>query len=235
MISVVIPAYNEEENIGKCLQALTVQRTREKFEVVVVDNNSTDQTAQEASKYSKYLNLRIIKERQKGRGAARAAGFDQAKGEIIFSTDADTIVPPDWIEKIVKIFRQSSCVAFTGRCTIADAGIVKNTIFNIVQPLCMVLYRARFGHYWLSGFNFAVTKEAYQASGGFNPSLNALEDLDIAEKVAKVGKIVFKPFPAVIFSGRRFKNGLFRGLWTYMDIFQDYRKGKKSIILRDIR
>jgi glycosyltransferase involved in cell wall biosynthesis len=214
---------------------LAGQNTNEKFEVIVVDNNSTDHTSEEAVKYQKKLDLTIIKEKKKGRGAARAAGFDHAKGEIIFSTDADTIVPPDWIDAILKSFQNKRNVGFTGRCTIRDCGIVKNTLFNIFQPAMMVLFRVRYGHYWLSGFNFAVTKRAYDQSGGFDRELNALEDVDIAVKVSKFGRIVFHASPAVTFSGRRFRKDYFRGIWSYMEIFKHYRRGNKNIILRDIR
>ena len=102
MISVVIPAYNEEENITKSLGAFLGQTTKLSYEIILVDNASTDKTVEIAAKYVGKLPLKIIKENKKGRGPARRAGFTKAKGDIIFSTDADAQVPPDWIEKLGK-------------------------------------------------------------------------------------------------------------------------------------
>lgn len=71
MISVIIPAYNEEQNITRCLNALTVQKTNKKFEVILVDNNSTDGTVELANKFNNKLNLKIVTETKKGRSPAR--------------------------------------------------------------------------------------------------------------------------------------------------------------------
>ena len=83
MISVVVPAYNEEKQIEKCLDSLVNQSTTQKFEVIIIDNNSNDKTAEIAKKYEKILNLKIFMQKIKGRGAARQKGFYQANGEII--------------------------------------------------------------------------------------------------------------------------------------------------------
>ena len=222
MISVVIPAYNEEKNIGKCLTSLANQQTNRKIKVIVVDNNSTDKTAQKAKSFSKKLNIEVILEKQKGRGVARKTGFDCAKSEIIFSTDADTILPPHWIEKLYIEIVKSNGVAVTGTCKINDCNNITNRIFNFMQPLTMRIYRFIFGHYWLSGFSFAIYKEAYNKSGGFNPKLNALEDIDLSFKVNKIGKIVFVKNTPVVFSGRRFKQGLIKGSLPYLITFLKY-------------
>ncbi len=235
MISVVIPAFNEEKNIVACLDALSAQRTKQKFEVVVVDNNSTDKTSSLVRNYKNKLNVRVIFEKEKGRGAARARGFSDARAEIILSTDADTIVPPDWIEKMVTNLRSSSAVAVTGTCMINDCGFITNTLFNFNQPLFMRIYRLFYGHFWLSGFNFAIYKEAYKKSGGFDTKLNAQEDIDISMKVAKVGKIKFVRDSVVLFSGRRFKKGFLRGTVPYVTTFIAYFILGKEITLADVR
>src|SRR3989344_4845448 len=87
MISIVIIAYNEKKDIASCLMAMSKQTYREPFEVIVVDNASTDHTPEIAQSFVERLPLRVIREEHKGRGAARARGFGEAKGEIILSTD----------------------------------------------------------------------------------------------------------------------------------------------------
>ena len=236
MISVIIPAYNEEKKIGKCLGSLVNQITTKKFEVIVVDNNSSDKTAEIAGQFENKLNIKILKQKIRGRGAARQKGFLQATGRILLSSDADTLVPPDWIETLSKTLQESNAVAITGTCQINDCGFLTNLIFNFFQPICMGIYRLLFGHYWLSGFSFGIYKEAYQKSGGFNKNLNTQEDIDLSFRVSKIGHIIFISSLPVVFSGRRFRNGLFRGVMPYIISFirYFYQKNEK-VVLPDVR
>lgn len=237
MISVVIPAYNEEKLIEKTLDALVAQQTKQEFEVIVVDNNSTDRTADKVLSYKHSLNIKLVKEKKKGRSPARRRGFEEAKGDIIFSTDADTIVPPNWIEGMLPHLRDEKVVALTGRSKLTDCGWFVNSNFNFYQPISLKIYKLVMGYYWLGGFNFVIRKSAYEASGGFNPTLNSWEDTDLASRVYKVGKIKYVSNPYVIFSGRRFKNGYIQGLIQYMKSWTTwYRQHDENTIhLSDIR
>jgi glycosyltransferase involved in cell wall biosynthesis len=93
LFSVVIPAYNAEAYFGDQLRALTEQLDREPFEVLVVDNMSTDHTADVAAQYADTLNLRILRASE-GRSAshARNVGIAHARGEFIVFVDADDVV-----------------------------------------------------------------------------------------------------------------------------------------------
>lgn len=216
-VSTVIPAYNEEKYIGSCLKSLVKQKTDLNYEVIVVDNNSDDETVKIAEGFKDKLNLTIVTEKKQGRGAARAKGFEKARGDVILSTDADAIVYPEWINTLVGGIR-GEVVATTSSCQTLDLGFIKDAVFNFVQPTATILFRLFFGHYWLAGFSFAILRSAYQKSGGFNPNLQALEDTDLASRVAKLGKIKFINKP-VIFSGRRFKKGVISGLFEYIKTF----------------
>lgn len=216
-VSVVIPAFNEEKYIRYCLDSLVHQKTSLTYEVIVVDNNSQDLTTKISRGFKDKLNLKIIREPKQGRGAARARGFGEAQGSLILSTDADTIVYPAWIDTLVNGLGGDT-VAVTTSCKIRDLDPIANTIFNFLQPLLTYSFRVLFGHFWLAGFSFAISKSAYIKSGGFNPNLQALEDADLALRVAKLGKIRFVKTP-VIFSGRRFKKGLLSGLFEYIKVF----------------
>ncbi len=239
MISVVIIAYNEEKNIKACLDSFLMQKTNRPFEIILVDNASTDRTAEVASSFIDHLPLRIIREPKKGRGAARAAGFKAATGEVILSTDGDTLPPSHWIDALAEYLeRHPKSVAVSGPCHIDDCSFLTNLLFNIIQPLTMHLYRVFFGHYWLTGSNFGIWKSAYEASGGFNPDSPSSEDTELAFKVKKLGKIRYVPC-AVISSGRRFRGGIFgliKGLfsypWTWIERFV---LKKKNADLSDVR
>ncbi len=204
-VSVVIPAYNEEKYIENSLFSLleSEQKTQINYEVILVDNNSSDQTVKLAQKFAKGMNLRIIEESKQGRGIARARGFEEARGEIILSADADTIFYRGWIETLVFAIT-GNIVAATTSCKITDCSPLTNALVNFTQPKSAFLYRLFFGHYWLAGFSFGISKSVYKASGGFDIGLQAQEDIDLSFRVAKLGKIKFINKP-VIFSGRRFK------------------------------
>ena len=102
-ISVVIPAHNEEKYIGKCLNSIRKQTFKD-YELIVVDNNSTDDTSKIAARYG----ARVIKETKQGITPARERGFKEAKAEIIARTDADAIVSPNWLKTINHTFKKYS-------------------------------------------------------------------------------------------------------------------------------
>ena len=109
-------------------------------------------------------------------------------------------------------------------------------LFNFLQPLSIRLYKFIFGHYWLSGFSFAIYKDIYKKSGGFNSKLNIQEDIELSFRVSKIGKIKFISNIPVIFSGRRFQKGLIKGLFSYISTFVSHFLFKRDdIVLSDIR
>jgi glycosyltransferase involved in cell wall biosynthesis len=92
--SVVIPAYNEEENILQTLSSLAASASSKSIEIIVVDNNSTDRTAELVTA----CGATCINEKRQGITPARNAGLRAAKGKFILNADADTIYPPHWID-----------------------------------------------------------------------------------------------------------------------------------------
>ena len=111
--SVIVPAYNEAAYLGRALHALQHQDYDGKYEIIVVDNNSTDATVAVAARYG----VRVVSEPRQGVCAARQRGVDCAQGEIIVSTDADTTQPRDWLGTIEARFAGSDkVVAVAGPC-----------------------------------------------------------------------------------------------------------------------
>jgi glycosyltransferase involved in cell wall biosynthesis len=215
-ISVVIPAYNEEKYIGPCLQSLAWQKTEHQFEVVVIDNNSTDKTKEIALSFKKKLNIRVITEKQQGRGIARWRGFEEATGDYIFSTDADTVSPPNWIEGFMKYFKNKKIVAVTSMCNIDDPSESNKAIFKFVHQLATEGSRIALGHYCLYGFSYAIRRDIYIKAGKINKTLNALDDLDLGNRVKKFGKIKLVRDMPVLASSRRFKDGIWRGIISFV-------------------
>lgn len=234
MISIIIPAYNEEKTLAATLESLVKQKTEREFEVIVVNNASTDETKEVAEKFAEKLNLKIIDEQIKGRGAARSAGCRAAKGDIFLSTDADAILPSNWIDAIVAPIRPG-VVGVTGTSKIVDCSKFANAFFKLAQPALTKFSRSVVGYYWLAGFSSSITRAAYEKVGGYNSELNAFEDGDLGSRVSKIGKIACVWDAPVIFSGRRFKKGVIRGMFSYLPPFIKYLVKTKNWELPDVR
>lgn len=201
-ISVVIPAYNEEDSLAGCLKALQRQDYEGAFEIIIVNNASTDRTPAIA----RAMGAQVVDEPRKGYVHAVRAGFAAAKGEIIASTDADTIVPAGWLSKIVQSLQAGPEVVATG-------GIFK--LHGCASWLaCMLSLASRLvGH--PSGGNMAVRRRAYEAAGGFDPHINLGTDTDLVIRLRRLGRVTFDPRLTVSTSGRRYQFAFWPNIWKY--------------------
>jgi len=109
-VSIVIPVYNEQNHIKQCLESIKRQ-TVAPDEVIVVDNNCTDNTIKIVKRYSF---VKIISESKQGLIAARNKGFQVANGEILCRIDADSRITNDWVERVVLDLRKKDASAVTG-------------------------------------------------------------------------------------------------------------------------
>ena len=102
VVSIIIPAYNEEKVIGACLDSIaSLDYPKELLEVIVIDDGSTDRTA---GIIAGYRSVKVIKGLHKGPSAARNLALKQAKGEYVAFTDADCVVFPEWLKRLLKGF-----------------------------------------------------------------------------------------------------------------------------------
>lgn len=189
-ISVVIPAYNEEKLISRCLESLESQ-TIKPNEIIVVDNNSTDSTAKIASGFPL---VKVIAESRQGIVFARDAGFNAVTTDIIARCDADSILPPNWIERIHKDFENHpDIVAVTGLAVAHDIPAwlaapgkwIHLAIFYGISYLIL-------GHNVLFGSSQAITTKVWHKVRNVtcNDEKHMHEDIDLAIHVAKYGRIM---------------------------------------------
>jgi glycosyltransferase involved in cell wall biosynthesis len=222
-ISVVIPAHNEERYLGACLEALERQTyPRSSFEVIVVDDASTDATADIARQFG----ARVVHEPTASIGRARQRGAQVARGEILASTDADTIVPPDWLERIALSFqRDSQLGAVFGPFRYHD-GTAFERIFLWYLNLGLMMALQALGRSCFSGANYAVRRQAFWRAGGHNVYLPAGEDIDLSWRLAGVTKVAFDRGLVVSTSARRRREGYAKILWRTV------RSGLRMILTR---
>lgn len=204
-ISVVIPAYNEEQYIGRCLESIRAQ-TFTDFEIIVVDNNCTDGTVAIAKK----LGARVVREPVQGMIPARNRGFNEARAPIIARTDADSVVSPRWLETIQRTFEgHPSRVAASG--PLLSPGGIPDVIFLAVTALYSWTLRILSWHHTLIGPNMAIRTSAWKSVTPHTDDKQVHEDIDLACHLVHVGKIAFTWRMNTHYSLRRWKK---RPLYT---------------------
>lgn len=218
-VSVVIPAYNEAENIAECLQAVKkeVQRSGVETEIIVVNNASTDETASIAEREG----VMVVTENRKGITFARSAGFAASTGELIVNVDADTRMPEGWFSTAIPQFTDSKIVAVSGPLVYYDAPAYMRFFTHLfyrvgyaINYINGILFRRTS---LLQGGNFIVRRTALESIGGFDTSISFYgEDIDIGRRMSRVGKVVFLFSLPMNTSGRRLmKEGLLKTGLTY--------------------
>lgn len=176
-LSIIIPAYNEERHLRRCLEAIAAQ-TVAPDEVIVVDNNSTDATADIARQFPF---VTVVRESRQGRVYARDAGFDAATTDILGRIDADTVLPPNWVAYLKDFYARPrhAKAAWTGTSHYYN---VRTRIFDWAQRVLSFRFnRLLLGHYTLWGSNMALPAKLWHAVRGEVCRRNDVhEDLDLA-------------------------------------------------------
>lgn len=211
-VSIVIPVYNEGEHLAACLRAIAAQ-TLTPAEVIVVDNNSTDNSVRIAQEFPF---VTVLREKRQGVVHTRGKGFDAARGEIIGRIDADTLISPDWVAMVTELFSTEPIDAVSGSVTYYDLPWRKalgRLDLGFRQWIADGMGREVF----LYGSNMALRRSAWRKvrssvcqHGGLH------EDFDLAIHLAKNGAYVaFRPQLRAAVSLRRF-NIKFSDYWDYV-------------------
>lgn len=186
-VSVIIPAYNEEKNIVKCLESLANQ-TVKPDEIIVIDNNCSDRTAEIAEKFG----AKVVVEKKQGMAYARNAGFNCAKCEILVKTDSDTILPPDWISRIKENFKDPNLGGLSGPAsyfkTPLKSKISSSIAFDVFYVIGLIL-----GHPAMFGPNTALRKSLWEKikKEVCLSDKDVHEDIDLSIHLAPFAKIKF--------------------------------------------
>jgi glycosyltransferase involved in cell wall biosynthesis len=187
-VSIVIPAYNEEGQLALCLSAVARQ-TVKPFEVIVVDNNSTDATAAIAQRYSF---VTVVRESKQGLVFARTRGYNTARGEIIGRIDADTIIDPDWVERVQNCFARGKTDVLVGAIGFSDVpfpAFFETIELFLRRNLARALAPRK--ELFLYGGNMALKRTAWYAIRDricYHPAFH--EDQDLAAHFAHTSHIL---------------------------------------------
>jgi len=211
-VSVIIPAFNEEATIHRTLDSLRKQDYQGPMEIIVVDNKSADHTARVAEAWG----ARVVREDRKGYVYALKCGFEHASGEILITTDADTVVPPNWISTLVAAFAEDSqIVAVGGMVEFYDANWKGSFFARCVLPVALAYDRLCFSYPHLWGATMAVRRDSFLEAGGWTGKFNLHADADLSRRMARVGRVKMIESLRVATSARRFNHGLLLNLLVY--------------------
>ena len=220
-LSLVIPAYNEAETIGWLLSSLETELD-ELDEVIVVDNNSTDDTAAIAASFQERIpQLRLVKETKRGVIAARNAGFDGVGSDIIGRLDADTRAKPGWAAAVRDFFASADDTIGAGTGFFDQYDMPLQWIHRRLLTAAMSNADRNGGDIpSLFGANMAIRRATWEK---IRPDLleqdGIFDDLDITLCTKESGqRSVFIPNMEIAASGRRMlsNTAVYRQFTAYM-------------------
>lgn len=198
-VSVIIPTLNEEKYLPSCLKSLVNQSFKGDYEVIVVDGGSVDRTNDIAGCYTQ----KVISAKGRPVGAARNEGAKHAKGDIVAFMDADTIACESWLTAVRDSFDSESVLGVTGPTLPSDGTFSDEVTYRLwTIYLQRVLLLVGMPH--VIGFNCAYRRKPFLQVGGFDETNVTSEDIRLAIKIRKIGRIVFQKRMFALTSARRF-------------------------------
>ncbi|MFN2449585.1 MAG: glycosyltransferase family 2 protein [Candidatus Baltobacteraceae bacterium] len=180
-VSVVIPALNAESTLGETLRALRSQARPPAFELIVVDNGSTDGTKALAHASG----ARVLDEIRRGPAAARNCGLRAAQGAIVVHLDADTVPSRRWLSEIVKPFAEPETVLVSGHTLCYPPQTPAERYVQAAGLYDAQIAAARKPFPFAPSLNLAVRAAAARAVGGWNEALLTGEDVDFSYRLQR--------------------------------------------------
>lgn len=193
--SVIIPAYDEPVLLSQCLSAL---RDQTADEVVVA---ASDETTQRIAKRHAACDT-VVSDDRNGAGAARNRAVDASSGNILLFTDADTIVPPDWVSTHRRHYADSSVIGVGGPARPLDGSTKDEILFKLLSDY---YYRVFWpvGFTQLPTFNCSYRRSTFLEHDGFDEEIPFMEDTELSLRLRDAGELVYDAETRVDTSARR--------------------------------
>lgn len=229
-VTVVIPTFNEEKYIASCLEALSVQSYKIS-KIVVVDNNSTDNTKAIVSEYSE---VEVLDEKNQGQAHARFKGFVSAKTDLIATVDADTIVEKNWLKEMVAGLTKQEADAISSYTIVRDMNIGRN-LSVLSSAIGFHVNKVFSGHWGLYGSSLLIKTDVWNTvKDSLHIDQSVWEDVDLAAACNQQGyKIGLIKKPLVTTSFRRGQSSpseMYEYLHGWYKAFRYYNRFTASMI-----
>lgn len=191
-VSVIIPAYNAETIIRECLSSLINQSIRrDKYEIIVVDDGSTDRT----NDIAKEFGARVLYQKNAGPAAARNRGAQEAESDILLFIDSDCIPNKGWIEKMIEPFSNPEIVGVQGIYMSKQKNIIARLVQTEIEHRYSLMQRSKYIDF-IGTYAAAYKKNIFLKMGGFDISfpMASGEDTDLSYRLSQNDyKMVFNP------------------------------------------
>ncbi len=186
LATVIIPAFNSEATIRECLGNVLSQKGVGSFEVIVVDDGSTDKTAEIVKKFRK---VKLIQQKNSGPAAARNKGVKQAKGEIVVFTDDDCIAEKGWLKEMLAPFNDSEVSGVQGSYKTSQPELIARFSQLEIEHRYKRLLKKKFIDF-IGSYSAAYRKKDFLEAGGFDSKVTIAsgEDPDFSFKLSEMGK-----------------------------------------------
>lgn len=211
LFTVIVPAYNRAEEISELLLSLALQTIpRSDFEIIIVDDGSTDNTESIVSKFvsETKLNLRFLKQDHKGPGEARNLGMDHAFGNYLIFIDSDCIADKDWLTAYKNAIGNISPAGFGGPDKVLPnfSPIQKAIDYSMTSFITTGGIRGhskkKISKYYPRSFNMGVRSDVVKKIGGMG-KLRHGQDIEFSHRIISTGEPVIKVQDAVVYHKRR--------------------------------
>lgn len=219
-VSIIVPVLNREESIRLCLESL-IELNYPDYEIIVVDNGSTDSTRQIVASFP----VKLLQEKSKGAYLARNRGIDAARGEIIAFTDSDCLVNRNWLRNLVRHYVHEKTGATGGNllpyspCTITEEFLAlgKLRIFHSSRVSNIGEQANRFLSNALGSANMSFRKSVLKTVKGFNSRLPDFGgDYDLTWRVKRAGyNVVYDPEAIVYHRMRDSVTSMLQQFYTF--------------------
>lgn len=182
--SVIIPAYNAEKTLKKCLKALKNQSFKD-FETIVVDDGSKDSTREIAKEFK---NVKLLEQANAGPAKARNRGAKVASGEIIIFTDSDCIPERNWLEEMIKPFEDNEISGVQGRYKSSQSSLIARIIQLEIEKSYSKMQKRKFIDF-IGTYSAAYKKKVFEKMNGFDTSfpIASGEDTDLSFRISAAG------------------------------------------------
>ncbi|MDH5782165.1 MAG: glycosyltransferase [Candidatus Bathyarchaeota archaeon] len=183
-LSVIVPAYNEANYIHKMLISFKKQ-TFNDFEIIVKDGESSDRTVELAKKYAD----KIIPSKDISVSDARNQGANYADGDVLVFVDADTVLPPNMLQRIFDLMENEKIVGGSCRKIPGNKNVLDRLVYEFVNLSTHLSVYLHLGG--AHGNCLFIRKNIFKKIGGFNPKIQIAEEQELVRKAMKFGKFVF--------------------------------------------
>ncbi len=189
--SFIIPVYNRPEEIDELLASLVQQDFQEKFEVVIVEDGSTEPSEYITRKYLNHLNISYYTKKNSGPGDSRNYGMDRAKGTYFLILDSDCVLPNHYLSEVDKSLKHDFVDCFGGPDAAHDSFTDLQKAINYVMTSFLTTGGIRgseksVNKFQPRSFNMGLSKKAFEATKGFG-KIHPGEDPDLTIRLWKLG------------------------------------------------